>query len=416
MEHPIPSLVTSPHTALRLCGVNKMTCLRHVAILILTILLSSCATHSVVTNITKQLPSLKGDAEVVVYDMSDTVPENAEILGDVIINFFGTEENGPCTWEEVLETAKGEARAIGGNGVEIQCHFYTDSTISHCHAISAFILNINDAIIPQKSKMKNANFHDYVVMKEGDTIPCSIAMESKDRLLFYHGYNRQGYRKSLSLPKSDLLSYHIEDPDALEETQRKNRKHFTMQFAVNGGYALCMENIPYYAGSYYSIHKTFSTGFIGSSDVRFNVWRGFTIGAHYGYYHGKGSGHFQPQNGSGYITNFQQKTRIIAGSFGFSTPRIFKRQKTRVLLGEDWSTPSMKKHWITYEGLIGFLIEEIDKEHGDSDTDGYLIIGQYFGYDYMLTKHLAIGATLGWAFNFNGPFMVNLSSGIRYYL
>lgn len=70
--------------------------------------------------ITKPLPPLDATSEVTVYDLSQVVPENAEVIGNVSVVDGGFTSR--CDWEAVIEAAKQEARSAGGNGIEILQH------------------------------------------------------------------------------------------------------------------------------------------------------------------------------------------------------------------------------------------------------------------------------------------------------
>lgn len=389
---------------------------------ILALCLSSCA-PSVLRNTTKKLPPLDESAEVIVYDRGDAVPERSEVLGGIAFTRKGS-------WEDVLETAKKEARAVGGNALEIQLHAYK----LNFQQISAFILNVNDNIHPTKPATFNKmNFDDYVVMKEGDTLPCSIVAEFKGQLQFVHGYNRQGYRKALSLPQSDLLSYHIEDPSTIEEVMNKNYISSTMQLAINGGYSFFYD-LP---------NNLYSMGFMGSGEVRFLIKKGFTVGAYYSYFSGKGSSTVYWQSNSyyypsfGYSTiHFHQKAQFFACSFGRILPMISNRQKLNILLDGGYEIkPSTLKFRMTSNVLLGYLHFT---EEGEYDGDPYTLsggafgFGCYLGFEYMFTKHFGIGFNEGFIMGFpfkakgNGsesitslrdiaPMQMDLSAGLRYY-
>ena len=75
----------------------------------------------------------------------------------------------------------------------------------------------------------------------------------------------------------------------------------------------------------------------------------------------------------------------------------------------------MKKHWISFNCLLGCLYDEIKEEQDNTHTDGFFVIGSYYGHDYLITEHLAIGAVMGWLVNFTGPLIYDLSAGVRYY-
>lgn len=394
---------------------------------IIAVIFSSCA-NPLLKNITKQLPPLEDNAEVIVYDRGDTVPENAEILGGIAFT-CNTE------WENMLEIAKKEARAAGGNGLEIQVRVnrYPSESPNKTHMLSAFILNVNDSIKPsQPTPFEKKEFQDYVVIKEGDTIPCSIVFESKSHLQFVYGYERHGNRKALSLPKQDLISYRIKNPVAFTKPRKRATNSFDILFGVDidPGHSLF---------EYLDKDKI---GFAGSGDVRFNIKKGTTLGVHYGFYGGG-------------------KTQIhfISGSFGVIRPISSYSNSEWLdcyLDGGVVLKPTSTKHLFSANIMFGYLFYKEDAEFGilsDSWGGHYPIIctisgrtfgiGSNVGYDYMLTDHFSIGATLGFVLGnqfkakgnltgfdelhsitgIDGPYSrtiypnrVDLTFGLRYYL
>lgn len=358
---------------------------------IFAFIFSSCA-PVLMKNITKQLPPLDDSVEVAIYEMGDTVPEHSEVLGGLC-----TSSARPADGEAVLEKAKKVARAAGGNALEVQLRIYPDQDGRGGNLISAFILNVNDNIKPTQPKtFKKENFNDFLVMKDGDTIPGLIVFESESHLQIVYGYERRGNRKAVSLPKSNLLSYHIEDPAAIERYKQKN-KLFNMIFSVNGGYSLNVGTG--YLDGIQSTH--FSKGFTGFGDVRFNTNNGATLGLHYGYNNLEGTTHFSRQNYSysGHTEDSHQQLHFIAGSLGLNAPIISKRQRLNCLLdGGCEIQPSMIKHWLYYYLLFGYLSYHEEETYLDNTcilTGGTLGIGGYCGYDYLITEHLGIGIGYG---------------------
>ena len=333
------------------------------SVFILSFSLASCA-GPVMKNLSKQLPPLENDAEVVVYDRGDTVPEHSEILGGIA--FIRNTD-----WETLLETAKKEARAAGGNGIEIQLQVngYPRQDRRKAHLLSAFILNVNDSIEPsQPTPFEKNVFQDYVVMKEGDTIPCSIVFESKSHLQFVHGYERHGNRKAMSLPKTDLVSYHLEDPEALNKKQKERR--------------LCDDQVGVDCG--YSFPSNFSV----SANARFVQDNDYsTIGIHYDY-----------------STTFN--SHILAGSFGIIGAKAKRRTANQLLdvyLDGGIESPKINpRHRFYFDFLVGLFFGEIEhsywnnsySEHIHAKTKSGVGVGLDGGYDYMLSEHLGIGIAL----------------------
>lgn len=401
-------------------------CLLAFQAVVFAICFASCA-PGISKNIVKKLPPLDESAEVIVYDRGDTVPEHSEVLGGIFYSRTGE-------WEPFLEVVKKEARTVGGNALEIQLHAYSNLTKRPRYAISAFILNVNDSINPSPlTTFEKKDFFDYVITNDGDSIPCNIVFESPSHLQFVYGYNRQGYRKSMSIPRSDIISYHIADSVAYLEAQNKAKNFFDIQFAVDGG---CAFNG--YQGNNNSIHhRILSKGFIGSGDVRFNIKNGVTLGIHYHYFNGKGTTH--SSGPAGYISNgghhvlSRVQSQFIAGSFGSIIYSLSRRNTLTVLLDGGCEIPrSLRKHMFSTNFLLGCLLfnESNDEYTIKGSTLG---IGVYCGYDYMLTEQLAIGFTYGTVMGipFNAelkrvdnllesrkiqPVQIDIKAGLRYYL
>jgi hypothetical protein len=358
---------------------------------IFAFIFSSCA-PVLMKNITKQLPPLDDSVEVTIYEMGDTVPEHSEVLGGLC-----TSSARPADGEAVLEKAKKVARAAGGNALEVQSRIYPGQDGRGGTMISAFILNVDDNIKPTQPKaFKKEDFNDYVIQKEGDTIPCLIVFESASHLQFIYGYERRGNRKTISMPKSDLLSYHIENPAVIEEYRQKNRL-FKMIVSLDGGYSMSVGH----GNSDGNSSSHLSKGFTGFGDVRFNTNNGATLGLHYGYYNLEGTTHFSGHNysNSGHTEDCHQQLHFIAGSFGLNTPIISKRQRLNCLLdGGCEIQPSMIKHWLYYYLLFGYLSYHEEESYLDNTcilSGGTLGAGGYCGYDYLITEHLSLGIGYG---------------------
>ena len=381
---------------------------------ILAVCLSSC-TPTLMKNITKQLPPLDDSAEVTVYDMGDTVPEHSEIIGGVSFAYT-------CNFENIMKVVKKTAREAGGNGLEVQFHAYN----AHAQQIAAFILNVNDSIQPtEPTTLEKKNFNDYVVMNEGDTIPCSIILDAKGLLQFVHGYNRQGYKKAMMLPKNELLSYYIADPSAFKEGMDKKNKLFSMRFALDGGYSY---------GFYHNDHDY--RGFTGSIDIRFQVKNGFTFGAYYGYYPNKGRYWGSNIANSEQTLFTQQTTHFIAGSFGRVLSALSRRGTLDFYLnGGSEVKPSMTKYRISFNILIGYLSYYEEGTIGTYHTlsGNTMGFGGYYGLEYMVSERLGLGLQYGFtigipfkakvegnAFYQSGievfPNQFDFTAGLRYYL
>ena len=89
------------------------------ALALAVVCLCSCS-PKVHKHIIKEMHPVSNETEVTVYGIGDVVPENAEVIGNVSVMDGGFTTH--CDWETVLETAKQEVRAAGGNGIEIVQH------------------------------------------------------------------------------------------------------------------------------------------------------------------------------------------------------------------------------------------------------------------------------------------------------
>jgi hypothetical protein len=357
---------------------------------------ASCSSP-MLKSITKSLPPLADSVEVVIYDRGDSVPENAEILGGIYCGF---------AWDIDTARVKKEARCAGGNAVEVQ--FYSNPFTEREHdfiEVSAFILNVNDSIIPTSpSVFKKMEFNDYIVTKEGDTIQGSIVEESKKFIKMVHGYNRQGYRKTILTRKDDILSYHIKDPEALREAKfERNKKLFKAQIAIDGGYSV---------GGIYALAA--NVRFSRKNDFDLSGITAHTFGLHYDYSCNSFDPHF------------------IAGSIGLIGigSAVKPNQRLDFYLDGACDYPRFKKKVSTYVDFLFGYVNYRDSWkilQGDQWSTHYyrnhaIGLGFDYGHDFMLNEHLA----LGWMYygyfgiplekgaDWSGAF--NITAGLRYYL
>lgn len=324
---------------------------RILAISLLLLCFTSCAPR-IIKDIAIKYPPLDNTSEVSVFEVGDYVPENAEVLGEIaILDGFAARN-----WEHLLEKAKKEVRAVGGNGLEIQTHIYPNSDGNRYHQIAAYILDIDSHYRPTDPPViVDKVFNDYVIMQEGDTIPCTITNESDVSILFVYDYERQGNRRTVWIPKDDLVSYHIEDTASLALTQQEKRKPLTTRFAILGGYCPTFKGFAY-AGKVNLITKNMSFG------VTYNRFFG----------------------------NRSEKIQdhIIAGSIGYRKDFLSNQKLLDCLLDGacDLHKLNNQKQWFTFELLFG--CERFKNKV-------YPLTGCAITYDLMLTKHLGfdVGAS-----------------------
>ena len=350
------------------------------AMALAAVFMSSCS-PKVHKHIIKEMHPVGNDTEVTVYGIGDVVPENAEVIGNVSVLDGGFTTH--CDWETVLETAKQEVRAAGGNGIEIVQHSYPGQNGSNCHQIAAYMLNINDDIEPvAMSETAKENFHDYVVMKEGDTIPCLITDKTEKTITFL--YERNGIRRLTSLPLTDVPHYHIDDPVELANRKAKrDKKEYNVQIALNGGYAFRTAKFSNdISGDYKNYLKKLMQGPDYGASIRFNIKNGITFGLHYDRFSSSNAGYFYSYDDEG---NYYEGPVSNIHSITF----------IGVSLGALTANSQNGKHMLNVEGLAGYLgYKDSAEEFGYKYTlTGQTFgLGLGFGYDYRITQHIAIGA------------------------
>ncbi len=109
------------------------------SVLMVIFLFSSCSPR-VNTSFTKKYPAADPEAAVTVYDLTDNIPANAEMLGYINIDDTGFSTN--CDYLTVLNIAKTQARQVGGNALKIKTHRYPDAS-SSCHRIYAQVYKLS---------------------------------------------------------------------------------------------------------------------------------------------------------------------------------------------------------------------------------------------------------------------------------
>ena len=105
------------------------------------ILLSSCS-PKISTNLSKTYTPLDYKQEIVTIGLSESEPDNLEVLGQVKIGDTGFSTK--CGYDIMINKAKLEARKAGGNAIKIIEHKPPSAFGSSCHRITAKILKIED--------------------------------------------------------------------------------------------------------------------------------------------------------------------------------------------------------------------------------------------------------------------------------
>ena len=332
-------------------------------------------------HIIKEMHPVGNETEVTVYGIGEIVPENAEVIGSVSVLNGGFTTH--CDWETVLETAKQEVRAAGGNGIEIVQHSYPGQNGSNCHQIAAYMLNISDDIEPiAMSETAKENFHDYVVMKEGDTIPCLITDKTDKTIAFL--YERNGIKRLTRLPLAEVPHYYIDDPVELANRKaQRDKKEYNVQIALNGGYAFRTAKFSNdISGDYKEYLRKLMQGPDLGASIRFNVKNGFMLGLHYDRFSSSNAMDAYAYDDDG---NYYEGTVSDIHTITFIGMSI----------GALSASSHNGKHMLCLEALAGYLgYKDSAEEFGYRYTlSGQTIgLGLGFGYDYRITQHFAIGA------------------------
>ena len=349
-------------------------------IIILVLGLCSCS-PKVHKQIIKEMHPVSNETEVTVFGIDDVVPENAEVIGSVSVMDGGFTTH--CDWETVLETAKQEVRAAGGNGIQILQHSYPKQNGSTCHQIAAYILNIHDDNEPiALSETAKENFHDYVVMKDDDTIPCLVTDKTNNTITFL--YERNGIRRLTSLPLTEVPHYHIDDPVELANRKaQQNKKEFNVQIALNGGYAFRTAKFSDdISGDYKDYLRKLARGFDYGASIRFNIKNGITLGLHYD--------QFSSSNAANVYT-YDDNGHYYEGTISNIHTITFIGMSIGVLSANSQNS----RHMLNIEALAGYLgYKDNAEEFGYKySLSGQTIgLGINFGYDYRITQNIAIGA------------------------
>lgn len=119
----------------------KRTCL---LLLALPILITSCAPR-VMTDIVKTYPTTTTAEQIRLYEVNDTVPNSAEVIGKVAVVDNGFSSN--CKYDQIILLAKKETAKNGGNALALTKHFKPSIWGSSCHQIFGTMLNLKDTLI-----------------------------------------------------------------------------------------------------------------------------------------------------------------------------------------------------------------------------------------------------------------------------
>lgn len=120
-------------------------------VLVFALILFNACNPKVTRNIQSNLPPLDFKQDVVVIELNQQKPENAEVLGVLKIGDSGFTTN--CDYALVLDMAKTEARKVGGNAIKIEEHKLPGFS-STCHRIKASVLKIAniESFVPKQEE------------------------------------------------------------------------------------------------------------------------------------------------------------------------------------------------------------------------------------------------------------------------
>jgi len=101
--------------------------------------LTSCSAK-LTSSIHKTYAPLDYREEVIVFEIGEKIPSNAEKLGTIKVGDSGFSVN--CNYANVLDKAKTESRKVGGNVLIITRHKRPDLW-SSCHRITADVYKVD---------------------------------------------------------------------------------------------------------------------------------------------------------------------------------------------------------------------------------------------------------------------------------
>lgn len=110
----------------------------------------------------KNYPETVKAEQIRLFEENDTVPNTAEILGQVAVVTQALSDN--CRYDQVLLLAQQETAKNGGNALVITNHITPSLWGSNCHQIAGVMLFLNDTIV--NKQVPNL----FLIAKEQETI------------------------------------------------------------------------------------------------------------------------------------------------------------------------------------------------------------------------------------------------------
>ncbi len=169
-------------------------------LLISILFLLSCCTPLVTTKLEQSIPQSSTDESVKVFGLYSEIPTDAEVLGTVKIGDTGFTASKNCTFQDVLNTAKDEAKKAGGNAIKIVDHIPPGN--STCHRITAKILRLVDikTSIYRETESKN-NYAILNIYCEPDTLNIDYDLHLNDSIICKVNKN---IKKTIAIRKEGL--------------------------------------------------------------------------------------------------------------------------------------------------------------------------------------------------------------------
>lgn len=124
-------------------NVRLLPCLLRLLIAALLFPSVGCA-PKIYSSFQKSYPARPEGSTVLVYNLTDTLPSQAEVLGSVEVRDNGLSSN--CGFRQVLQRAKDATNNAGGNGLILTWHKEPSTFGSSCHQIAASVLRLPDSI------------------------------------------------------------------------------------------------------------------------------------------------------------------------------------------------------------------------------------------------------------------------------
>lgn len=115
---------------------------KYFTLFILPLVFWNSCTPLVTTKLEENITASNVDDPIVVFGLHTSIPADAEVIGTIKIGDTGFTITNNCSFQDVLDLAKMEAKKAGGNAIKITDHIPPGN--STCHRITAKILRLPD--------------------------------------------------------------------------------------------------------------------------------------------------------------------------------------------------------------------------------------------------------------------------------